>query len=80
MFCSIINSNTFEFTASQIYAYDMRKSNFPDFQGIFLNFPRLLKIPNFLDQAENSPTLNFPDQWQNLLDTTTIRFTEVTDI
>ena len=38
----VINSSSLH------YAYDMRKSNFPDFQGIFLYFPDLyqnLKFP-----------------------------------
>ena len=40
--------NEFEFAASQCYAYNMRKSNFPDFQGIFPYFPDFsqnLKFP-----------------------------------
>ena len=39
LFHAIVTRNEFEFAASWRYAYDMRKSNFPDFQGIFLYFP-----------------------------------------
>ena len=48
LFHGIVTRNEFEFAASRRYAYDMRKSNFPDFQGIFLYFPDLsqnLKFP-----------------------------------
>jgi len=61
MFCSIINGNTFEFVASQIYAYDMRKSNFSDFQGIFLSFPDFSKNAKFPWPYTTFPTL-FRDQ------------------
>ena len=48
LFHAIVMRNEFEFAASRRYAYDMRKSNFPDFQGIFLYFPDFsqnLKFP-----------------------------------
>ena len=51
--------NEFEFAASRHYTYDMRKSNFPDFQGIFLYFPDFSQ--NLSDPACNSLTLNFSD-------------------
>ena len=48
LFHGIVTHNEFEFAASRRYAYAMRKSHFPDFQGIFLYFPDFsqnLKFP-----------------------------------
>ena len=64
MFCGIIICNTFEFAASWIYAYDMRKSISLIFKGFSWISPTFLKIPNFPDQAQKS--LTFPWPWISL--------------
>ena len=56
LFHGIVTRNEFELAASWRYVYDMRKSNFPDFQRIFLYFPDFsqnLKFP--------WPSTKFPD-------------------
>jgi len=65
LFHRIITCNEFEFAASQHYSYDIRKSSFPDFQGIFMYFPDFtqnLKFPSPNTKFPDfSQTLNFPD-------------------
>ena len=52
-------------SSSLHYAYDMRKSNFPDFQGIFLYFPNFSQNLKFSWPSTKFPDfsmiLNFPD-------------------
>ena len=65
LFHGIVTRNVFKFAASRRYAYDMRKSNFPDFQGIFLYFPNFSQNLKFPWPTTKFPdfslTLNFPD-------------------
>ena len=65
LFHGIVMPNELEFAASRRYAYDMRNSNFPDFQGIFLyfhDFSQNLKFPwPSTKFPDFSLTLNFPD-------------------
>ena len=60
LFHGIITSNEFEFAASRHYAYDMRKSNFPDFHGIFLYFPDSSQNLKFPWPSTNSLTFSWP--------------------